>query len=1041
MTERDGIVPEGDALQEQARTSLAELVEAYERYRGTYTQGRSTYNEAQVRIDFINPLLDLLGWDVVNRRRAPHHLRDVIQEDAVIVEEEESRRQKNPDYGLQVSGRTKLFVESKRPSFPIDSRKSSAYQIRSYGWSASLKASILTNFEHLAIYDTRHIPRENDEPEVARWRLFHYSEYLDHFEEIYGLLSRSAVYAGSIDSTFESLNQPGAEPFNQYFLTQIENWRTSLADAILKSNPELSAPQINEQIQQLVNRIVFLRVCEGRRIEAEERLRTISTYDELKALFLEADKRYNSGLFEFMEDDLSLSMRLDPQVLVSIFRDLYMPQSPFAFSVVSPAILGEIYEAYLGHEVKISDEGISIVEKPEVAQTSGVVVTPSPIAERIVQATLEPLIAGKSPDELTHISVADLSCGSGTFLLAAYTHLLNYHIQWYIDHNRNSLALVEGERGNFRLTLHEKRRILESMIYGVDIDQQAVEVTRFSLLLKMIEDETEASISDYVEAAGHGALPNLNENIKRGNSLVDGRYFEHNPKAELDFALIDRVVPSDFSDLFPKIMKRGGFDAIVGNPPYVRIQRLAEYSPEELSYFQGPYSPYTVATRGNIDKYFLFIERALGLANEEGRIGYIVQNRFFVSEAGEALRGLLTSGKHLNEVIDFNLTRVFEGRTTYPAILLLSRKETNSFTFERVSDLKQWLAGQPGFQRTYESIDFDASPWRFASASISEVFSRLEGLPTKPLQEVAEILVGLQTSSDDVYIHRPENLDQIFDRQTFKFKTQYAIFEKDGKTWPIETDILVPCVKNAQIVPFQSVQPNALMIFPYHPGTRNTYSPAEMQAKFPKAWEYLNAYKDQLDERSMSGKNRADWYRFGRPQNLDKFQGGDTLIWRVLAQGAPYAFDNRGVRATGGGYGGPHYGLQLREGSAISIYYLLAVLSHPLLEALVRTSSHQFQSAYYPHSKQFIEDLPIYMPDKSDSAAWALHDEIVLSARALIDVTDKLVLERHTKEQKHSLEIQQTRLRASMLGKVSRLYGISEDDFNVLTEFISRPRE
>lgn len=887
MTEHAGNVPEGDAFQEKARTGLAELVKAYERHRGTYTQGKSVYNEAQVRIDFINPLLGFLGWDIENRRRAPHHLRDVIQEDAVIVEEEESRRQKNPDYGLQVSGRTKLFVESKRPSFPIESRKSSAYQIRSYGWSASLKASILTNFEHLAIYDTRYVPSETDEPEVGRWRLFHFSEYLERFEEIYGLLSRSAVYAGSIDATFASLNQPGAEPFNEYFLTQIQSWRTSLAEAILIANPDLSAPQINEQIQQLVNRIVFLRVCEGRRIEAEERLRTISTYDELKALFLDADKRYNSGLFEFMEDDLSLNMRLDPQVLVSIFRDLYMPQSPFAFSVVSPAILGEIYEAYLGHEVRISDNRISIVEKPEVAQTSGVVVTPSPVAERIVEATLDPLISGKSPDELVRFSVADLSCGSGTFLLAAYSHLLNYHTQWYIDHDQNHQALVEGELGNFRLTLHEKRRILESMVYGVDIDQQAVEVTRFSLLLKMIEDETEASVSAYVEAAGHGALPNLNGNVKRGNSLVDSNYFAHNPKAELDLALIDRVVPTDFSEIFPSVMKRGGFDAIVGNPPYVRIQRLAEYSPAELSYFQGPYSPYAVAARGNIDKYFLFIERALGLLNEDGRIGYIVQNRFFVSEAGEALRGLLTSGKHLTAVVDFNLSRVFEGRTTYTAILVLSRRGADSFTFERVSDLKRWLVGQPAPQRTFDANDFGASPWRFASASMSAVFSRLEGLPTKPLHEVADILVALQTSKDKVFIHKPKNLDAIFDRQTFRFKTQYVNFEKDGRAWPIESEILVPCVKNAQIVPFQNVQPNAVMIFPYHPGTRNTYSPDEMQANFPKAWEYLNAYKGELDKRSMSGKKRADWYRFGRSQNLERFQGGGDPHLEGVGPGRP----------------------------------------------------------------------------------------------------------------------------------------------------------
>ena len=669
---------------ERGRAIVGSLVERYKNNRAEYR--RSEYNESQVRNDFLNDFLSALGWDVNNGQGLPHRLREVIVEESILVAEEANK--KKPDYTVRALEERKFFFEAKKPSVRIETAKDPAFQLRRYGWSAGMAISALTNFETLALYDCRHRPREGDEVGVALLYRYSYEEYVEKFDEIYDQISRESVYSGRFDSLFATDQaRTGTEPFDNFFLHQIENWRERLATALSASNPSLDGFQLNFLIQRLINRIVFLRICEDREPAKYEALKKVKTYEQLKSVFQAADRRYNSGLFDFIEDNLSFTIEVQNDVLIEIFDQLYFPKSSYDFSVVEPKVLGEIYELFLAKEVAVSggvgdaSRSVSIQTKPEVAHSEGVVTTPAFIVERIISETLHPLCEGKSPADLESLHLADIACGSGIFLVAAYEYLLGYHLDWYLRDSEAHLdKLLHRAYGHYQLSLAEKRRILLNSIYGVDIDIQAVEIARFSLLLKVLESETEATIDTQLSGAGARALPNLNQNIQCGNSLVDSRYYDFDENGVTSAEELETLNIFDWENAFPSIMTQGGFSLILGNPPYIRIQNMVRYARREVGYYKSPDYGYSTAQQDNFDKYALFIERALLLLNVNGLLGFIVPHKFFKVRSGNALRKVISTQCNISKIVHFGIEQVFPGRTTYTCIVVLSKAPYAQFT-------------------------------------------------------------------------------------------------------------------------------------------------------------------------------------------------------------------------------------------------------------------------------------------------------------------------------------------------------------------------
>ena len=731
---------------EEGREIVRGLVEKFGERRSEYV--RPNYNETLLRNDFLNQFLQALGWDVFNQKGHSHHFRDVIHEDTVEVSGEgEDALSKKPDYALRVRGRRKLFVEAKKPAVNISEHKSSAFQVRRYGWSAGLTVSVLTNFDKLIIYDCRFLPKSGDDARIARIKVFDFTDYISQFDEIYDLLSCDAVYSGKFDEAFNAEEEAVGQTFDQYFLKQIEGWRSSLALDLANHNAGISEDELNFLVQRLINRILFLRICEDRTLEKANALKKVETYEALKKLFLKADKRYNSGLFDFIEDKRSLSVEVDDALLVGIFKELYFPESPYDFSVVESSLLGEIYERFLARTIQLDESGVTIVEKPEILESGGIVSTPKFIIDAILESTLKPLCEGKTIDELAELRIADIACGSGGFLVAAYEFLQQYHVDFYVKDGPEKHRREIWESGNneWRLTLPEKRRILLNNIFGVDIDIQAVEVTRFSLLLKALEGTTPGEVDSYLKEHKTQALPKLDKNIQCGNSLVDGSslsFFEAENEEDQEEELA-KLNPFTWQDSFPAVFRKEGFDLIIGNPPYIRIQNMVKYSPREAEFYQSPDSPYATAKSDNFDKYNLFIERSLSLVKPTGWLGYIVPHKFSVIRAGKALRSLISSGKHLREFVHFGEQQVFGKRVlTYVCILKLSKNGAETFKVERVADLAKWRYGHPGSITEYKSTEISDSPWPFFGERKAALFKRIRSLRVKNLDEVAEICNG-----------------------------------------------------------------------------------------------------------------------------------------------------------------------------------------------------------------------------------------------------------------------------------------------------------
>jgi len=1003
---------------EESLEQLKVLIAAFEKEYAILK--KPNYKETPLRTDFINPLLKTFGWDVDNEASKSQFLRDVVQEETIDVEEYDAVSKKNPDYTLRIQGSRKLFIEAKKVSIDIEKSIKAAFQTRRYGWNANLGISILTNFEKLIVYDCRYKPVPSDDPNVARYNIFHFTDFLNLFQTLYELLSFESVASGFIDDYF-SLTQNDVNTFDGYFLKQIETWRHRLATDIIQNNNGFNDENINFLIQRLLNRIVFLRICEDREIEKYETLKEIRSYDELKVLFINSDKKYNSGLFDFIEDIFSLNINLNSGILIEIFNELYYPESPYDFSVVDPTILSQIYERYLGSKIAIINlTQISIVEEPEVALSSGVVPTPRLVVENIVKETLASVFVGKNFKQIQQLKIADICCGSGTFLISVYNYLLEQITFAFIEEGIIDDELIyQSFNGSYLLTLKAKQAFLVSNIYGVDINPYAVEVTKFSLLLKLLENENAASVNNYLAKYHQKILPGLNDNIKTGNSLVDEKYFEFNPKAIDDDALLYKVKPFNWKDEFPFLKDMGGFDAIVGNPPYIRIQNMVKYQAEEIKYYQSPISGFTVAETETFDKYYLFIQRAINLINPNGILGYIVPNKFFVVKGGKALREFISSHSSLFKIIHFGVTQVFHDRSTYTTILILDKKKREYFNFTRIKKLStEFIAGEISYV-TYANAVYTGQPWIFVSKESEVIFDKLKKANTIPLKDIAEIPVGLQTSADKIYIIQPHTETNT----TFKFKNNKIDYE-------VEKAICKPCLYDLSFNLFDTVQPNAQIIFPYTitEGRAEVFTEEYFKENFPLAWTYLNNFKELLSKRSINGSGDSKWYQYGRSQSLTKFHDTPKLIWPVLSTIPAYIIDNNNLQFTGGG-NGPYY--SLISYSAYSPLYILGILSHPLFEALVKAGASEFRGAYYSHGKQFIENLPIKTIDFNDKIQVKRYNEIV-------KVTGQLIAARQTYNhlyigaKKKVIERKIDFLFSKLVILINTLYGISTEEMNIV---------
>ena len=513
----------------------------------------------------------------------------------------------------------------------------------------------------------------------------------------------------------------------------------------------------------------------------------------------------------------------------------------------------------------------------------------------------------------------------------------------------------------------------------------------------------------------------MDATIRTGNSLVS---YEEWAEAigNMPGGLFATISPLDWQDDFPKEMDQGGFDVILGNPPYVRIQNMATYSPDEVRYYKHPKSPYATAQTDNFDKYALFVERSIDLLRPDGRLGMIVPHKFMTIHSGRALRNLLSHDDLLESIVHFGAMPVFgDNARNYTCILVCDLRGRRNLVFEQVRDLEQWRYNRPGVITEISASSIGSDAWRFADLEVAELINRVECTYPERLGGVADIFVGMQTSADGIYIFESSGFDS--DSVTLHW---------DGEDWPIERSILRPCLSDVTLYPYSRPEANAWMIFPYEHISENQkqrarlFQPDELADRFPICWAYLCARRSELEKRNVSGgpADERQWYQFGRSQSLTKFDG-PKIVLPILSLEARYSYDDANIAVTGGG-NGPYYLIRTRPDAAVSNFYLLALLNHPLSEAIVRTQTSVFRGGYYSHGKQFIQGIPIPIPSESEMI---VIENAVADLMAALDALDGS----RTPRVREIRRRRARELRRVLEELISAQFALSQDDMDLVS--------
>lgn len=709
-----------------APQTIIELVERFDRNIEAYKSGQ--YNETQVRREFIDPFFEELGWDVSNKHGYAEAYKDVIHEYSLKTKD----KAEAPDYLFRIGGIKKFFVEAKKPSINLRDDISPAFQLRRYAWSAKLPLSILTDFEEFAIYDCRVPPKKTDKASAGRINFLTYKDYIDKWDEIRTVFSKDAILKGSFDKYAETnKGKRGTTEVDEAFLKEIEHWRELLAKNIALRNSSLTNRELNYAVQKTIDRIIFLRICEDRGIEDYGQLMNMmngpNVYPRLLQIFTRADEKYNSGLFHFEHekervedpDELTPGLKIDDKTLKDIIKNLYYPDSPYEFSVLPADILGHVYEQFLGKVIRLTPaHQAKIEEKPEVKKAGGVYYTPTYIVDYIVKNTLgkklEEIEAQIKPGndasvkkaikETAKLKILDPACGSGSFLIGAYQYLLDWHIKIYTQSNafpppltkgRNEVGLrvYQTKQNEYRLTTAERKRILLNNIYGVDIDSQAMEVTKLSLLLKVLEGETDETLNAQLGMFRERALPDLSSNIKCGNSLI-GPDFYNQTELDLDEEERYRINVFDWNEEFKDIMSEGGFDVVIGNPPWVDIKGMESYL---VNYYFVRYK----STSNRMNIYASFIEKSIELINKKGYLGYITPVSFYTQSSYQTLREIILEQSNIVKIIrmpdnvfpkvtaESSVTILTKNQNKECEVLLYNRNDKiNSISYENGAQIK-----------------------------------------------------------------------------------------------------------------------------------------------------------------------------------------------------------------------------------------------------------------------------------------------------------------------------------------------------------------
>jgi len=962
--------------------SKQEIKILVEKYKSIKESGKiKDYNEERTKKEFIEPLFESLGWDIRNK----------FNDDEVLVEHKVSKGR--VDYAFRLNSIPKFFVEAKALKIDLDNIKY-VQQAIDYAWHKSCTWAILTDFEGLKVYNAEW---KNLNPLQSIFLSFRWDNYLERFDKLWWL-SKESFEEGILDKEAEDLGKKIKKiSVDEQLLQDLTKFRELLTKNILKNNASknLSESDLDESVQRIIDRLIFIRVCEDKQLEEpilqplirEEQNKKI--YKKINEIFVNFDNIYNSKLFSY---HLCQELAIDNYVLEKIIKGLFKTQDEsirYDFSAIDADVLGNIYEQYLGHILKKTAKRAKLKKGQAHRKEQGIYYTPTYVVDYIVKNTIGELAKDKKFN-LKNIRVLDPACGSGSFLIKAFDQLVVLDKKKNGETNQTKLDAT-GESA----TYGRKVEILKNNIFGVDLDPKAVEIAQLNLLLKATEKKHR--------------LPLLQENIKVGNSLIDDKMYSK--KA------------FKWEEEFKDIINKGGFDVVIGNPPYVRIQTLNR---KEVSYFNEKYeSPIK-----NYDIYILFIERGFSLLKKGGMLGLILPHKFFQGEMGKNIRKFIYDNKCLYKIIDFGSNQVFGGATTYTCLLFLYKRINKTFHYHKfqLGDNYKHLQ-KLKFEKKDEEI-LKENIWNFSSGEIQKILNIISKQKDQFSKITKKIYKGSSTGNDKIFL-----LDVIEEK-----KGTFIVHSKQlDKNIELEKDILHPFLHGEDIKRYQEPEHKKLLLFPYEKSENGTQLIPKDRLKkiFPKTFEYLGKVKNELKKRKID-VTENNYYKYSASRSLDEYKQPKIMIPDMLVSNR-ITFDHKGIF-----YHGPAiHGVVFKEGVLDkSPLFYLGILNSKLFWFFIKNTSTALRGDTFRLTPEFLNPFcfpSINLKNKSERKD---HDSLVNLVNKMLELNKGLAsLQNKQTDEKTHLEKQIKKMDDEIDQEVYRLYELTKDEIKIIEKLDCQSKE
>lgn len=933
-----------EQIKNTVKERLAHLIQRYNTT--TRIADHCDVSEETIRT-WLNEFLSLFGWDVQNTTQVlqEHVLRGVQYKRLREINSPHRR----PDYTLLNGTNIKTFLDAKSLDVNIFTDAEAAYQIRSYGWSAQSPCAFVSNFEQLVIYDTRFVPNP-EQTAIASVIQISIDEYLKKFDIIIDHLWHDNICSNHLEELYATTAVEGKNRVDEQFMNILAGFRKELATNLYANNATIISTDdlLNYYTQVILDRIVFIRVCESKGIEEQETLRSFSQSDKgfwesfKQSCYMEFYSHYDGAMFSL--DSVFNQLVIDNEVLNKFIDKLYYP-FPYRFDVIPVKVIANIYEEFLGKQLVIDGDALREITKEEYIKTNGAVATPEHIVEMICKQTLE-LNAAANVDDLLKIKVLDPCCGSGVFVVSCYEHLATKMIQLLQDNTADRDKYSEYyylSNNQWYLTVSGRRAIVTNCIFAIDCDEAAIEVTKMSLALKIVDGNAPLAWEG-IGVFGDKILREIADNIKLGNTLVD-------VDATFPVQLIPTIKPMDIKSAFNTVFDSyGGFTYVIGNPPYVETKHYKAASPCMHSYLTENYATF----EGKADLAVLFIERCLKLLADSGKLGFIIQRRWFKTDYGKSTRYLINTGKHLQKLIDFKATDIFKGRMVYPSIMILTKQacEVTKYYFMPcdAATVKSRFENST-FDGYFEECSFADSPlptgnqpWNFENHNVTQIVKALtEKWGTFSKYPKLKIKDGIQVLWKKMYHLKEVTFANGVATGTNGF----------GETVCVETDALRGVIYNRVFYPFKNVEPDAYAIFPYEGESTDAISFSNLKDRYPLLYAYLKQNESRI-KKEVAHRNGDYWHTYTREHNHSLYNV-DKIIVPMTAKDTIATFmQNRGLYMDNS-----NVWFVYVDGASSSLMKSIAcIINSTIFSVLGKSGANPQAGGYYKFNKQFLAPIP-----------------------------------------------------------------------------------